>query len=271
MRVNSVPMTDGMAWFQRGIRILQAAPLRWAFVLTFAFASIFLLMGIPVIGWLLIIAVQPLFTLGLTTVFRQAERNQGSPELRNFFEPFRLGAPIVIQLLTLGAIYGLIMLLVGELTGDPFADLLKQQAAKSPPDPKAIVTILSDPNVQTVMLIKLLSGALVSGLFWFAPMFIGWDRIPLGKACFFSVIAAWRNKGALVLFFLLLVLLSVITISLTVAFGLLVGKLMGGSAQTFLVQIGVFGAVTVLFALIFSGTWHSYEAIVRRANSESNV
>lgn len=32
--------------------------------------------------------------------------------------------------------------------------------------------------------------------FWFAPMLVGWHDVPPGKAVFFSLVAAWRNKGA---------------------------------------------------------------------------
>jgi hypothetical protein len=41
---------------------------------------------------------------------------------------------------------------------------------------------------------------LLSALFWHAPALMGWHRLPLRRALFYSMVACWRNKWAIILY-----------------------------------------------------------------------
>ena len=41
---------------------------------------------------------------------------------------------------------------------------------------------------------------LISMLFWHAPALIGWHKVPMKQALFYSMVACWRNKWAFMLY-----------------------------------------------------------------------
>src|SRR5690606_10470122 len=44
---------------------------------------------------------------------------------------------------------------------------------------------------------------ILSALFWHTPALIGWHRLPITRALFFSMVACWRNKWTFLLYALI--------------------------------------------------------------------
>jgi hypothetical protein len=97
----------------------------------------------------------------------------------------------------------------------------------------AITARLTDPVLQTWLWARVAGLILLSVVFWFAPALVHWGGHGAGKALFFSVLACWRNKGALMLYALTWLALGMV-VSL---FSTLVGALLGPVAPMLAVPL----------------------------------
>jgi hypothetical protein len=96
-------------------------------------------------------------------------------------------AMLVLGLLYAGACI-VVTLLANLLAGMPSGPVeLDQQAMLS-------------PRFQLMMLVTMVLYLPVSLLFWHAPALVHWHGISPVKSLFFSMVACWRNAGALLLF-----------------------------------------------------------------------
>ena len=82
--------------------------------------------------------------------------------------------------------------------------------------------VLSDSSLQAGWLIMTGGISLLAVPFWHAPALVHWDDQPAGKALFFSVVACWRNKGALLVYALgWVTVITLLGFALTTLFALL--------------------------------------------------
>lgn len=63
------------------------------------------------------------------------------------------------------------------------------------PDYQALSQIMGGPLIVFGLLY-----VVISALFWHAPALIGWHRLPLRRALFYSMVACWRNKFPIVVY-----------------------------------------------------------------------
>lgn len=93
--------------------------------------------------------------------------------------------------------------------------------------------------------------------FWFAPLLAGWNRIPPGKALFFSLVACWRNLGAFVVYLLGIVVVAVLLPGLVMTLASLAAPgVLGG--LSFVLRTAL---IVILTPILMAGPYVSYRDV----------
>jgi hypothetical protein len=150
---------------------------------------------IPLFGQLALIMLTPLLTFVTLGACRTIAQG-GTMQLSMWVDPIR---PVETRkrLLGLGLAYMLCCMAGGFLATLPFLGTLGAalDAGGGAIDEAALYAAIRGPLI-TFGLIYLL----ISACFWHAPALIGWHRIKMGQALFFSMVACWRNKWPFLLY-----------------------------------------------------------------------
>lgn len=193
MRLRQLPARQGMVWVRQGLRIFFRRPL--------AFTALFFIYAL--IGPMLMFAVAPLATLGFMIATQQTLRGR-FPFFGVFMEPLQGHKARRIAHLQLGLIYATALALVFWLSdaigGAAFDAIRSVMSGSQESTPQELQRVLSDPSLQAAWLLMTAGISLLAVPFWHAPALVHWDDQPAGKALFFSVVACWRNKGALLVY-----------------------------------------------------------------------
>jgi hypothetical protein len=187
MQINILPAGAGVTWLREGMRLFGRQPIGLP-----AMVVIYLMMLIapallPLIGIAISGVLAPFASVGLLTACRDVSQGR-MPTPAAFAQPFR-PAPARAQLLQLGIVNAILLLLVATLA----TVLVPEPAGGEAPQSFEDVPLAS-------MLVQLLLYLPVMALMWFAPVLAGWHAISPAKAMFGSVVACWRNLGAMLIF-----------------------------------------------------------------------
>jgi len=215
MKLNIVPARTGIQWVRLGIRTFFKRPLALASLFFMYAAGASLLSLVPYLGWLLALAIVPAATLGLMAATEDAATGH-FPMPTVLLSAFRAGRERMRAMLVLGLLYAgacmAVTLLANMVAGMPAGGPveLDQQAMLS-------------AQFQVMMLVTLVLYLPVSLLFWHAPALVHWHGISPLKSLFFSIVACWRNMGAMTLFGLgwgaVILVLGMVLAALAVATG----------------------------------------------------
>jgi hypothetical protein len=185
----------GLQWIKQGVRTFWRQPLALSSLFFLFMACISLLSMLKFVGALLALSITPAMTLGLMVATRQAEQGQ-FPMPQVLFEAFR--TPHARRpVLQLGLVYGLSFLFIMGISafvdGGTLAQMYLSQG-KPELEPADVGAF------QTAVWLVLLLYLPMAFLFWHAPALVYWHGITPLKSLFFSALACWRNKGALLLY-----------------------------------------------------------------------
>ena len=194
MKLNLVTARTGLSWVKLGAKTFWRQPLALAGLFFMFMAVVSLLQLLPVVGMALAAALVPAATLGLMAATREAEAGR-FPMPVVLVTAFRGGAERTKAMAMLGAMYAaalfavisLSLLLAGPVPADPgtgseAAELMRET--------------LSQPGLWMAML--LYTPVLMA--FWHAPALVYWHGVRPVKSLFFSLLACWANKWALVVY-----------------------------------------------------------------------
>lgn len=244
MRVRNNTGSAGWRWVRAGMRTFWRQPLAMSglFFMFMVLAS--LLSWVPVLGTALTMALVPAATLGLMAATREAEQGR-FPMPLVLATAFRGGPGRTQGMLLLGGLYALAALAVMGAAqlfagGLPVAPAPEATEAGA----EAVGQALSRPGLWAAMLLYLP----VSLAFWHAPALVFWHGVKPVKSLFFSLVACWGNKGALLIFVLGWV--GVIG-GVFVLLGLLGAVL--GSAQA--LQMVVYPTVLFVMSMFHTSLW----------------
>lgn len=194
MQAAILPIMSGWAWIQDGFKLFKRQPMAmffWSLMTGFLITVSYL---IPLLGQMALIASTPL----LTFITLSACRNiaNGRPMLLSMWlEPLR-DANTRKRLIGLGFAYLVCCLAGGFIATLPFIDgLMSAINAQGAIDEDALILAMRGPFITFGLLY-----VLISALFWHAPALIGWHRIKMTQALFFSMVACWRNKGPFLMY-----------------------------------------------------------------------
>jgi hypothetical protein len=208
IRLKTVTARQGLAWVREGARNFFRQPLGYT-----AIFSIVLLVGLLLsqLGWVGLFAslsLMPFATMGFTLAGRE-QRDGRSVHPGHLLPPWRDTATRN-ALLRLGAVYAvlfigclLLSMLVDGGRGAQLMDEMAAQAGASAASGAASAPLVVDEALLSGALGGSLLAMLLFGLlalvFWHAPALVAWQREPIAKALFASVLACWRARGAFTL------------------------------------------------------------------------
>ena len=228
MKLNIVPARTGMTWVKLGITTFFRQPLALAGLFFLYMAAIILLAQIPFIGLVIGGMLVPGATLGLMAAAAEAAKGK-FPMPTVLLSAFRAGRARARAMLILGAIYT-----AGSLVATRLAILLVGSGDATVQATEFDGTALVALALHTPLFL----------MFWHAPALVHWHGVAPVKSLFFSVIACFRNFGALTIYGMLWL---GIFLGAGIVFGLL-GTLIGGATMARAVMM----PTALLLAAMFS-------------------
>ena len=195
LRIN--PASKGFVWARQGWQVCARQPMGYAGLVGMVIAGALMLAGLPLIGPLLVVGLMPLAWMGFMLATRRVMRQERlTPGV--LIEAVRAPGSPRAAFARLGAAYvagTFVVMLLAQLLG-PGAEALAEALEKA----QDADEVLADPRVMQDMAWRVGLTWPLSLLFWHTPALTLWGGLPLGKALFFSAVAAWRNLGAFVVF-----------------------------------------------------------------------
>lgn len=187
MQINILPAGAGLSWLREGMRLFGRQPIGLPAMVVLYLMMLIVPALLPVIGIAISGVLAPFASVGLLGACRDVAEGR-MPTPLAFAQPFR-PTPARLQMLRLGIINAILLLVVATLA---------MLFSTEPPGGEAPQSLQEIP-LQS-LLVQLLLYLPVMALMWFAPVLTGWHGISPAKAMFGSVVACWRNVGAMTVF-----------------------------------------------------------------------
>jgi len=251
MKINILPAGAGFSWLREGMRLFGRQPIGLPAMVVLYLMMLIVPALLPVVGIAISGVLAPFASVGLLGACRDVAEGR-MPTPLAFAQPFR-PTPTRLLMLRLGIINAILLLVVATL-----AMLLT-------PEPPAgeVPQSLHEVPLQS-LLVQLMLYLPVMALMWFAPVLCGWHSIPPAKAMFGSVVACWRNMGAMLVFG---VASALLTLGVSVAAVMLLTSLI--SSQQVL-SIVVAPLALILMTIVQASLYPMYRSVfVDAARSEA--
>ena len=194
MKFRHVPARRGMRWVRDGLAVFVRKPL--------AFCLLFLIYLL--VGPMLMLAVAPLASLGFMIATRRALAGR-FPFPSVFIEPLQVSRTQRWAQLKLGLLYAVsaaLVLWIADSIGGAAFDALREAVREGRTEAGELEPLLGDASLQSGWLLAAAGMAVVAIPFWHAPALVHWGGHGAAQSLFFSIVACWRNKGALTVFVL---------------------------------------------------------------------
>lgn len=193
MKLNAVPASTGLSWVKLGVKTFFSQPLAMSGLFFMFMAVVSVLSVVPLIGTPVSLALVPAATVGLMAASREALAGRFPMPLL-LLTAFRSGKDRARAMLILGGMYaGALLLVLGMAALLGPADGTPVPLTDGEVTPEAMRTAF----VSQGMWVAMLAYVPVLMAFWHAPALVLWHGVSPGKSLFFSVMACWRNKGAM--------------------------------------------------------------------------
>ena len=196
MKLHIVPASVGLSWVKLGVKTFFRQPLAMSGLFFMFMAVVSLLSVVPVIGTAISLALVPAATVGLMAASREAVAGR-FPMPVTLLTAFRSGAERARPMLVLGGLYaGALLLVLGlaALMGPEGGTPVELTEGEVTPE------AMRSAFVSEGMWLAMLAYVPVLMAFWHAPALVHWHGVSPGKSLFFSAMACWRNKGAMLIY-----------------------------------------------------------------------
>ena len=242
MRINILPAGAGLGWLREGMHLFGRQPIGLPAMVVLYLMMLIVPALLPVVGIAISGVLAPFASVGLLGVCRDVAEGK-MPTPLAFAQPFR-PTPARLPMLRLGIVNAILLLVVATL-----AMLLTPE----PPGGEAPQSLQDIPL--SALLVQLLLYLPVMALMWFAPVLTGWHGIQPAKSMFGSVVACWRNMGAMLVFGLAA---GVLTIGASVVAVMLLTSLIS-SPQV--LSIVIAPLALVLMAIVQASLYPMYRSV----------
>lgn len=243
MKLNIVPARTGFQWVKLGAKTFFRQPLAMGGLFFMFMATVSVLSLIPLAGTLISLALVPAATLGLMAASREAEQGR-FPMPTLLVSAFRAGPSNTRSMLILGAMYAAALMLVFGV-GALFApDLPPVEMPEGEVSPERVRAMFSNPGLWVALLLYVP----VVMAFWHAPALVHWHAVSPFKSLFFSLMACWANKGAMLLYglgWMAVIMMAGVVMNLLAA-------LFGGAG---LLNLVLYPMVLLLAAMFHTSIW----------------
>ncbi|QHE85251.1 BPSS1780 family membrane protein [Hydrogenophaga sp. BPS33] len=243
MKLNLVPARTGFQWVKLGARTFFRQPLGMAGLFFMFMATVSVLSIVPFIGTLIAMALVPAATLGLMAATREAEQGR-FPMPSTLITAFRGGTPKTRSMLILGAMYATALMLVLGISALFAPNIAPVELPGGEVSPERVRDLLNNPGLWVALVLYVP----VVMAFWHAPALVFWHGVTPAKSLFFSFMACWANKGAMLLYslgWMAVIMLSGLVLNLLAA-------LLGGAA---LLNLLIYPLVLALAAMFHTSIW----------------
>ena len=246
MKLHQVPAATGIRWVRQGIRTFWRQPLAMAGLFFMFMMAVSVLALIPWLGSALALAILPAATLGLMAATRDAEHG-AFPMPAVLASAFRAGRERAKAMLILGGLYAVGSFVVMGLT----SLLAGEVPAQLSTGKEVTEELLREPYVMRSIVLNMVFYIPLGLLFWHAPALVHWHGVSPVKSLFFSIMACWTNKAALLVYFVGWGLVFMAT-----ALVLVLVATLTGSHQV--LNMLVFPAAMILSAMFFSSLYYTF-------------
>lgn len=194
MQAAILPPLAGWYWIKSGYALFRRQPVAMLFWSVTTSFIINILGLIPMLGQLVLICITPILTYLTLCACKNIADNQ-KIKLDTWLYPLKQDG-ITKILLRLGLVYMAANIIAAFVAVTPFmGSLTSALGSTENPDFDALMQAMSAP----LMLFGFLY-ILISAIFWHTPALIGWHNVPIRKSLFFSTVACWRNKYAIIVY-----------------------------------------------------------------------
>ena len=250
MKLNIVPARTGITWVKLGIKTFMKQPLAMSGLFFMFMAMLSLATLVPFIGAALALALLPAATLGLMAATQEATKGK-FPMPSILISAFRAGQQRMRAMMVLGGLYAAgfltLMGISALFDGGEFARLYLVGG-------KITEELLLQRGFQTAMWVALVLYLPLSLLFWHAPALVHWHGVTPVKSLFFSLMACYKNLGALTVFAFAwtgVFLIAALLVSL-------IASLLGNPA---LATVVMFPVALVIVAMFFTSIYFTFRDI----------
>ena len=196
MKLNIVPARTGLTWVKLGFKTFLQQPLAMSGLFFMFMALLSVATLVPFIGAALALALLPAATLGLMAATQEAAKGK-FPMPLILISAFRAGKQQLQSMMVLGALYALgflaLMGISSLVDGGDFAKLYLMGG-------KITEEMVMKGSFQAAMWVTLALYLPLSLLFWHAPALVHWHGVSPIKSLFFSLMACYKNRGALTVY-----------------------------------------------------------------------
>lgn len=244
MKLHIVPARTGFQWVKLGAQTFFRQPLAMAGLFFMFMATVSVLSLVPVIGTLLSLALVPAATLGLMAASREAQQGR-FPMPTTMVTAFRAGPANTRSMLILGAMYAAALMLVfgvGALFAPEVAPVVDMPDGEVTPE--RVRALFNNPGLWAALVLYVP----VVMAFWHAPALVHWHKVTPLKSLFFSLMACWANKGAMLLYglgWMAVIMMAGVVMNL-------LAVLLGGTA---LLNLVIYPMVLLLAAMFHTSIW----------------
>lgn len=243
MKLNIVPARTGFQWVKLGAKTFFRQPLAMGGLFFMFMATVSVMSLLPLVGTLISLALVPAATLGLMAATREAEQGR-FPMPTTLVTAFRAGPANTRSMLILGAMYAAALMLVFGVGALFSADVAPIDMPDGEVSPERVRAMFENPGLWIALVLYMP----VVMAFWHAPALVHWHRVSPMKSLFFSLMACWANKGAMLLYTLgWMVVIMMVGVVMN-----LLALLLGGAAALNLV---IYPMVLLLAAMFHTSIW----------------
>jgi hypothetical protein len=243
MKLQVVPASTGLSWVKLGVKTFFGQPLALSGLFFIFMALVSVLSAVPLVGTAVSLALVPAATVGLMAASREAAAGR-FPMPVLLITAFRSGMDRARPMLVLGGLYAGAMLLVLGIATLMGTGSTPVPTVNGEVTPEGMRAAFESQGIWVVMLAYMP----VLMAFWHAPALVHWHGVSPGKSLFFSVMACWRNKGAMLVYSLGWVGVFVVVGFFVALLGAMLG---GASALTIIVYPMVLFMASMFHASIY--------------------
>ena len=247
MKLNIVPARTGLTWVKLGMKTFLRQPLAMSGLFFMFMAMLSLATLIPFIGAALALGLLPAATLGLMAATEEASKGK-FPMPTILITAFRAGQKSKQAMVVLGALYAAGFLVVIGLSalvdGGQFAKLYLVGG-------KMTEEMIKGGDFQAALWVAMALYLPLSLLFWHAPALVHWFGVSPVKSLFFSLMACWKNFGAMTVF-------GLTWLGVFVGASVVVALVAGLFGSPALAGMAIFPVALVVMAMFFTSLYFSF-------------
>lgn len=258
MKLQIVSPRTGVQWMREGLRAFRRQPMAFFSLFMLFMSAIAMLSVVPLIGGPLAVALGPATTLALMVASERTVNGRPDPAAGRaasagiFLQALQAVRAQAKPLAVLGLLYALGALAAGGLAtlifGDPFDGAFGNDGA-----PQA--DVVQSTGFQIAVLARLLFYVPVALAFWHAPALVHWHGVTPVKSIFFSLVACWRNMGAMTLYGLAW---AGVVLALSLLMSLVASLLIAVSGAGTLGMAVMVGGSFLLSAAFLASAWFTF-------------